>query len=84
MASQIGHGLQALHAKGIIHRDLKPQNVLLTRNLTARISDMGLSKRLLGDESFVESGSVGAQASLTAQVRGKLGGISSSDLNMYG
>ena len=55
----MGQGLQALHGRGIIHRDLKPQNVLLTAGLTARISDMGLSKRLTGDESYVESATVG-------------------------
>ena len=57
----MGQGLQALHAKGIIHRDLKPQNVLLTEGLTARISDMGLSRRLTGDQSFVESATIGAR-----------------------
>ncbi|KAF8409902.1 hypothetical protein HHK36_002421 [Tetracentron sinense] len=46
-------GLAHLHELGIIHRDLKPQNVLITkeRSLCAKLSDMGISKRLLGDMS---------------------------------
>ncbi|XP_030515996.1 serine/threonine-protein kinase/endoribonuclease IRE1a isoform X1 [Rhodamnia argentea] len=46
-------GLVHLHDLGIIHRDLKPQNVLITKNrsLCAKLSDMGISKRLHGDTS---------------------------------
>ncbi|KAM1047491.1 hypothetical protein ACFX2C_026842 [Malus domestica] len=46
-------GLVHLHEMGIIHRDLKPQNVLLIkeRTLCAKLSDMGISKRLIGDMS---------------------------------
>lgn len=41
-------GLAHLHEIGIIHRDLKPQNVLISSDkfLTAKLSDMGISKRL--------------------------------------
>ncbi|KAL3830529.1 hypothetical protein ACJIZ3_019331 [Penstemon smallii] len=46
-------GLAHLHELGIIHRDLKPQNVLVIkdRSISAKISDMGISKRLDGDMS---------------------------------
>lgn len=46
-------GLVHLHDLGIIHRDLKPQNVLITKNrsVLAKLSDMGISKRLHGDTS---------------------------------
>ncbi|CAN4083603.1 unnamed protein product [Withania somnifera] len=46
-------GLVHLHDLGIIHRDLKPQNVLITKErfLCAKLSDMGISKRLMGDMS---------------------------------
>ncbi|PPR91721.1 hypothetical protein GOBAR_AA28959 [Gossypium barbadense] len=44
-------GLAHLHELGIIHRDLKPQNVLIIKekSLCAKLSDMGISKRLTGD-----------------------------------
>ncbi|XP_043711054.1 serine/threonine-protein kinase/endoribonuclease IRE1a-like [Telopea speciosissima] len=62
-------GLAHLHELGIIHRDLKPQNVLIIkdRSLCAKLSDMGISKRLtenmtsLGDNP-TGSGSSGWQA----------------------
>jgi serine/threonine protein kinase len=41
---EIVEGLSYSHAQGVIHRDLKPMNVLLTEDLTPKISDWGLSK----------------------------------------
>lgn len=42
-----------MHELGIVHRDLKPQNVLISKgmSLSAKLSDMGISKRLTGDMS---------------------------------
>lgn len=40
----IADGLSYSHAQGVIHRDLKPLNILLTKDLTPKISDWGLSK----------------------------------------
>ncbi|VAI62633.1 unnamed protein product [Triticum turgidum subsp. durum] len=46
-------GIVHLHSLGIIHRDLKPQNVLISKegSLSAKLSDMGISKRLQEDMS---------------------------------
>lgn len=54
-------GLQHLHELGIIHRDLKPQNVLIIKekSLCAKLSDMGISKRLLGDMSSLSHHATG-------------------------
>jgi serine/threonine-protein kinase/endoribonuclease IRE1 len=46
-------GLVHLHELGIIHRDLKPQNVLIINesSVCAKLSDMGISKRLVENMS---------------------------------
>ena len=38
------HGLQFLHSQNIIHRDLSSNNILLTKHLVAKISDLGMAK----------------------------------------
>ena len=40
----ISLGLQFLHGRNIIHRDLSSNNILLTKYLTAKISDLGVAK----------------------------------------
>lgn len=46
-------GLAHLHDLRIIHCDLKPQNVLIVKgkSLCAKLSGMGITKRLEGDMS---------------------------------
>ncbi|XP_024018614.1 serine/threonine-protein kinase/endoribonuclease IRE1a [Morus notabilis] len=62
-------GLVHLHKLGIIHRDLKPQNILITKRnctLCAKLSDMGIHKRLLEDEAYSYVTSYGCGASWRA------------------
>ncbi|KAK1548945.1 hypothetical protein Q3G72_024113 [Acer saccharum] len=50
----IARGLFYLHeecSSQIIHCDIKPQNILLDDSLTARISDFGLAKMLMADQT---------------------------------
>ena len=38
------NGLEFLHSQSIIHRDLSSNNILLTKHLVAKISDLGMAK----------------------------------------
>ena len=40
----VSEGLQYLHGQDILHRDLSSNNILLTKDLVAKIADLGVSK----------------------------------------
>ncbi len=43
VAADIAAGLGAAHGAGIVHRDIKPQNVLLTTDGVAQLTDFGIA-----------------------------------------
>lgn len=53
VARQVLAGLAQIHAQGIVHRDLSPDNIMLreTRDgkLSAKIIDLGIAKRVVGE-----------------------------------
>jgi len=42
---QIARALEHAHAKGFIHRDVKPKNIMITKDGTAKLADMGLARQ---------------------------------------
>ncbi len=42
---QVAKALEHAHARGLIHRDVKPKNVMITKDGTAKLADMGLARQ---------------------------------------
>jgi serine/threonine protein kinase len=54
--TQVAEGLQSAHAQGVIHRDVKPDNVLITADGVAKLTDLGLVKELDADLNLTRTG----------------------------
>jgi len=52
---QAARGLAYAHSAGVVHRDIKPANLLLDRNGTVKILDMGLARLDPGIEHDAQS-----------------------------
>ncbi len=50
IAAEVAKGLAAIHRAGIVHRDLKPENVLITRDNSVKVMDLGVAR--LVDEAI--------------------------------
>jgi serine/threonine-protein kinase len=46
LALDVARALEHAHSRNIVHRDIKPDNVLLSRSGLAKLSDLGLARRL--------------------------------------
>ena len=64
---QAARGLEYAHAKGVVHRDIKPANLLLDKDGTVKLLDMGLARiGMPGDADSEDSESLTS----TGQVMG--------------
>jgi serine/threonine protein kinase len=54
--AQVCEGLQRAHKQGLVHRDVKPDNILVTKEGLAKLTDMGLVKDVDGDLNLTKTG----------------------------
>ncbi|XP_039165918.1 G-type lectin S-receptor-like serine/threonine-protein kinase LECRK3 [Eucalyptus grandis] len=70
IACDVARGLSYLHeecTRHIIHCDIKPQNILLDGSLTAKISDLGLAKLLMANQTRTTTGVRGTRGYLAPE-----------------
>lgn len=56
IVAQVAQGLHRAHKIGMIHRDVKPDNILLDKNGTAKLADLGLVKETETDLNLTKTG----------------------------
>jgi serine/threonine-protein kinase len=56
LVRQVAMGLEHAHRKGLIHRDVNPYNILVTRDGTAKLADLGLAIDLGEDDRVTREG----------------------------
>src|SRR3954454_12545693 len=58
LALQIAEALAFAHQHGLVHRDVKPQNVLITQDGDAKVTDFGIARSMDVEHGVTQTGTV--------------------------
>ncbi|KAK9802780.1 hypothetical protein WJX73_002443 [Symbiochloris irregularis] len=56
IALDVARGIHALHIRNIVHFDIKSPNILLTKDYTAKVADVGLARHLFSYSNVSDGG----------------------------
>jgi serine/threonine protein kinase/tetratricopeptide (TPR) repeat protein len=84
IAMDVCSALQYAHSQNILHRDVKPENVMITRDGTAKLMDFGLAKMVDQPHVTQEGVIVGTVAYIAPEQALGKGADARSDLYSFG
>jgi serine/threonine-protein kinase len=56
LVRQVALGLEHAHRKGLVHRDVNPYNILVSRDGTAKLADLGLAIAIADEDPVTRDG----------------------------
>ncbi len=72
IAMGVAQALEAVHEAGLVHRDVKPLNILIARDGTVKLTDLGLAREVGGPETEAEGAVFGSPHTISPeQVQGE-------------
>ncbi|MBP5225059.1 MAG: serine/threonine protein kinase, partial [Lachnospiraceae bacterium] len=60
IAAQVAVGLRAAHSHHVIHRDIKPQNIILSRDGKAKVTDFGIARAITDETRTLNVATMGS------------------------
>ncbi|KAK9803523.1 hypothetical protein WJX73_002438 [Symbiochloris irregularis] len=75
VALDVARGLAFLHSQQIVHFDMKSPNILLARDLTAKIADVGLAK-IMQNDLFTNVSAIGTMSWAAPELLTGMGDVS--------